>query len=120
MTSVEDLQSLHDEDLDGDLQRADNTPDVALRGVGRAGTSGCRFYVNDVQQFEGQTVRPIDIESIEVLKGPQGTLYGGSNIGGAIKYTTKLPTEEPTAEATVEYGQQNALTRGSCIGSDCR
>src|SRR5712675_1557843 len=84
------------------VERADNTPDVVLRGVGTFGVvQGIGFYVNDVQQFEGQTVRPEDIESIEILKGPQGTLYGGANIGGAIKYMTKLPTDELSAEATV-------------------
>jgi iron complex outermembrane recepter protein len=92
-------------------QRADNTPDVVLRGVGSFGVvQGVGFYVNDVQQFEGQTVRPVDIERVEVLKGPQGTLFGGSNVGGAIKYVTKLPTDTLTGEASVEYGRYSQQT----------
>jgi iron complex outermembrane receptor protein len=114
LTSLEDLNSFAT-NLNI-VERADNTPDVTLRGVGAFGVvQGVGFYVNDVQQFEGQTVRPIDIDSIEVLKGPQGTLYGGASTGGAIKYTTKLPTDELTAEATAEYGTQNTETLEGAI-----
>jgi iron complex outermembrane recepter protein len=91
--------------------RADNTPDVVLRGIGSFGVvSGVGFYANDVQLFDGQSVRTDDIERIEVLKGPQGTLYGGSNIGGAIKYITKLPTDDFHAGATVEFGNYSTQT----------
>src|SRR6202166_5454937 len=83
----------------------DNTPDVVLRGVGSFGlVAGVGFYVNDVQVFEGQIARPIDIERIEVLKGPVGTLFGGANVGGAIKYVTKDPSSTWENEATVEFG----------------
>src|SRR3984885_1397744 len=91
--------------------RADNTPDVVLRGVGSFGVvSGVGFYANDVQLFDGQTVRTEDIERIEVLKGPQGTLYGGGNIGGAIKYVTKLPTNDFEAGAGFEFGNYSTQT----------
>ncbi len=91
--------------------RADNTPDVVLRGVGSFGVvSGVGFYANDVQLFDGQTVRTEDIERIEVLKGPQGTLYGGSNIGGAIKYVTKMPTDDFDAGAGFEFGNYGTQT----------
>jgi iron complex outermembrane receptor protein len=91
--------------------RADNTPDVVLRGIGSFGVvSGVGFYANDVQLFDGQSVRTEDIERIEVLKGPQGTLYGGSNIGGAIKYITKLPTDDFHAGASAEFGNYSTQT----------
>jgi iron complex outermembrane recepter protein len=91
--------------------RADNTPDVVLRGIGSFGVvSGVGFYVDDVQLFDGQTVRLEDIERVEVLKGPQGTLYGGSNVGGAIKYVTKLPTDDFDSGASVEFGNYGTQT----------
>jgi iron complex outermembrane receptor protein len=106
--------------------RADNTPDVVLRGVGAFGvTQGVGFYVNDVQQFEGQTVRPEDLDRIEVLKGPQGTLYGGNNIGGAIKYITRKPSADLQMQATSEFGNldtrnfSGALS-GPIVGEDFR
>ena len=106
--------------------RADNTPDVVLRGVGSFGViQGVGFYVNDVQQFEGQTVRPEDLDRIEVLKGPQGTLYGGNNIGGAIKYITKKPTADLQMQATAEFGNLHARNfsgalSGPVAGEDFR
>jgi len=96
--------------------RADQTPDVVLRGVGSYGiVQGVGFYSDDVQLFDGQTVRPEDLDRIEVLKGPQGTLYGGSNIGGAIKYITKLPTDFLQAEAGAEYGNYDTKTFSAAV-----
>jgi iron complex outermembrane receptor protein len=96
--------------------RADNTPDVVLRGVGSFGVvSGVGFYANDVQLFDGQAVRTEDIERIEVLKGPQGTLYGGSNIGGAIKYITKLPSDKFEAGAGLEFGNYSTQTYNAYV-----
>ena len=84
ITQLDDLSALVS-NLNID-EAHDNTPDVVLRGVGSFGlVAGVGFYVNDVQVFEGQIARPIDIERIEVLKGPVGTLFGGANVGGAIK-----------------------------------
>jgi len=85
--------------------RSDHTPDVVLRGVGAFGvTRGVGFYQDDVQLFDGQTVLLEDLDRIEVLKGPQGTLYGGSNIGGAIKYVSKLPSDVLEGRVALESG----------------
>lgn len=72
--------------------RADGVPNVSIRGVGSFGnTQGVGFYLDDVQLFSDASSRFGDLERIEVLRGPQGTLYGGSNIGGAVKFISARP-----------------------------
>lgn len=50
----------------------------------------------------------IDINQIDVLRGPQGTLYGKNTTAGAINITTALPSFEPHFEARATYGNYNA------------
>ena len=76
-------------------RRLDGFPNVSIRGLGAFGnTQGVGFYLDDVQLFGDASSRFGDFERIEVLKGPQGILYGGANIGGAVKFVTKRP--DPT------------------------
>ena len=75
--------------------RLDGFPNVSVRGLGAFGnTQGVGFYLDDVQLFADASSRFGDLDRIEVLKGPQGTLYGGSNIGGAIKFVSARPDPE--------------------------
>jgi iron complex outermembrane receptor protein len=50
-----------------------------------------------------------DVERIEVLRGPQGTLYGRNTIGGAIKYVTRRLSELPTISARANLGTYNQI-----------
>jgi iron complex outermembrane receptor protein len=75
--------------------RLDGFANVSVRGLGAFGnTQGVGFYLDDVQLFSDASSRFGDLERIEVLKGPQGTLYGGSNIGGAVKFVSARPDTE--------------------------
>ena len=89
--------------------RADGHPNVTIRGVGSFGnTEGVGFYVDGVQNATDASARFGDVERLEVLKGPQGTLYGGSNVGGAVKLITHRPDlSEFSGHLTVASGDQN-------------
>ena len=79
--------------------RADGFANVSIRGLGSFGnTQGVGFYLDDVQLFSDASSRFGDLERIEVLKGPQGTLYGGSNIGGAIKFVSARPDSSTSSK----------------------
>ena len=92
-------------------RRADGFPNVSIRGVGSFGnTQGVGFYLDDAQIFSDASSRFGDLERIEVLKGPQGTLYGGSNIGGAIKYVSKRPDAEAlSGRIKARAGEQSII-----------
>ncbi|WP_300544990.1 TonB-dependent receptor [Maricaulis sp.] len=86
-----------------------------IRGVGQqdpvAGfEAGVGIYVDDVYLNRPQSavVDIFDVERIEVLRGPQGTLYGRNTIGGAVKYVTRrLDADQPTLNARINVGSYN-------------
>lgn len=57
----------------------------------------------------------IDIEQIEVLRGPQGTLYGKNTTAGAINITTRRPTFSPETNVELSYGNYGALTAKASV-----
>lgn len=104
--------------------RATNSTLTAfIRGVGQADPlagfeSGVGIYIDDIYLARPQAaVADIyDVERIEVLRGPQGTLYGRNTIGGAVKYVTRklAPQTDARLRATVgEYGQKEIVATAS-------
>jgi iron complex outermembrane receptor protein len=74
---------------------------VYIRGIGQRdflGTidNGVGFYIDDViiARTVGAIVDLVDVERIEILRGPQGTLFGRNNVGGAVKLHTQKPADE--------------------------
>lgn len=62
---------------------------ISIRGVSGDETTG--FYINDVPVPASLDPRVLDLERIEVLRGPQGTLYGARSMGGTVRLITKKP-----------------------------
>ncbi|WP_338502245.1 TonB-dependent receptor [Sphingomonas kaistensis] len=94
-----------------------------IRGVGQqdpvAGyEGGVGIYLDDVylNRPQGALLDVYDVERIEVLRGPQGTLYGRNTIGGAIKYVTRSLSANPEGKvraAVGSYGQRDLVISGS-------
>lgn len=67
---------------------------ISIRGIQGAGTTG--FYVDDIPLVAGVDPYSLDLARVEVLRGPQGTLYGARSMGG----TMRLITREPQVSST--------------------
>jgi len=69
------------------------------------------LYVDEVYiaRSVGSVMELIDLEAVEVLRGPQGTLFGRNTIGGAISLRSQPPSESFGATAEVEVGSDNLL-----------
>jgi len=67
---------------------------VSLRGIEGTNTTG--FYIDDTPITETIDPRILDLERIEVLRGPSGTLYGARSLGGTNRQITRQPDPEQT------------------------
>ncbi len=87
-----------------------------IRGLGSVGffgydglEGGVGIYVDGVllgRSTESNFDLP-DLQDIEVLRGPQGTLFGKNTVAGAVNITTKLPSFKPEADISASYGNYN-------------
>jgi iron complex outermembrane receptor protein len=87
-----------------------------IRGVGQtdfnyAVDPGVGVYIDDVYipTLSSSLLELIDLDRIEILRGPQGTLAGKNSIGGAIKLFSAKPRGDDTGSLRVSYGKFNAL-----------
>src|SRR5215472_6235720 len=65
---------------------------ISIRGItGIAGDGTTGFYIDDVPLPDSIDPRVLDLERIEVLRGPQGTLYGARSMGGTVRLITQTP-----------------------------
>ncbi|MGM0631698.1 MAG: TonB-dependent receptor, partial [Pseudomonadota bacterium] len=109
--------------------RATNSTLTAfIRGVGQEDPlwgyeSGVGIYIDDVYiaRPQGAVLDILNVERIEVLRGPQGTLYGKNTVGGALKYVTQRMEGDAELDAKVSmgnYGQQDLKLVGQLPVTD--
>src|ERR1700687_556506 len=89
---------------------------LAMRGVVQNDfadhqESPAAIYVDDVyvSQMIGLAFSTFDIDRVEVLRGPQGTLFGRNATGGLAHFISRRPTDEPSGYMDVTFGQRNLL-----------
>ncbi len=89
---------------------------ASIRGLGQGDFNpalepGVGLYIDDVYypRLTGANFDLLDVERVEVLRGPQGTLTGRNSEGGAIKFVSRKPTGEGGGYISATYGSRNRL-----------
>jgi len=94
---------------------------IKVRGISNSafGDPAVALYIDDVSYADTYAFDSVlfDIERIEVLKGPQGTLYGKNTEGGAINIITKAPGNSFEARVGVEAGDYNKRQASGLINA---
>lgn len=93
------------------VQRSGNYEYIFIRGIGNSSGTAVPIFVDGVYQaFPSANYVFNNIKSIEVDKGPQGTLFGRNSTGGVVQITTKTPSETPSADVDLSYANYDTVT----------
>jgi iron complex outermembrane receptor protein len=88
---------------------------ITIRGVGGSGSAADEaanaVYIDGVYQAAAPALvfNLIDLERVEVAKGPQGTLFGRNSTGGVIQIITRNPTSSPSGSVSLGYGNYGTV-----------
>ncbi len=126
--SVEDLESRNLLNVDNLGQSVPNaffiqpvsnfgpTTTIGLRGINTTDYSyafepSVGIYIDDVYQatLTGSSFELMDLDRVEVLRGPQGTLFGKNSLGGAVRLISKKPMGDNTGSVEVTYGSYDRI-----------
>ena len=114
ITNIEDLSSFVPNLKISQDRATSSTINIYIRGVGQSDPlwgfdPGVGVYIDDVYLARPQAalLDVLDVDRLEVLSGPQGTLYGKNTIAGALKYVTRDITGPATLTASATAGNFN-------------
>ncbi|MDG2304421.1 MAG: TonB-dependent receptor [Candidatus Binatia bacterium] len=123
ITRFDEIQNLVP-NLRIDTFRGDNLANISIRGVGatEAGNPGVGVYVDGVflPRALASVLSAADIQQVEVLRGPQGTLFGKNTLGGAINITTVRPKDELEGSVWVRAGNFSTVETRSSLNLPIR
>ncbi|MDX2277346.1 MAG: TonB-dependent receptor [Hyphomonadaceae bacterium] len=124
-----DAQALVERSVDDLRDVANFSPNVVITPAAEIGGAGAQVYIRGIGQFEqimttdpgvgvyidgvylgrtaGAMLEMVDFERIEVLRGPQGTLFGKNTIGGAINAVSRRPGDDFEADVGLTLGDYN-------------
>ena len=118
-TGASDITALQQQTPNATVQvaRGSNSTLISfIRGVGQQDPlwgfePGVGLYVDDVYvaRPQGAVLDIYDVQRIEVLRGPQGSLYGRNTVGGAVKYVTNTLSQDPELTLRGAYGSYNQI-----------
>ncbi len=118
-TGASDITALQQQTPNATVQvaRGSNSTLISfIRGIGQQDPlwgfePGVGLYVDDVYvaRPQGAVLDIYDVQRIEVLRGPQGSLYGRNTVGGAVKYVTNGLSQDPELTLRGAYGSYNQI-----------